>query len=327
MITRTQRRLAVIAAAAVVLSGAAATAAGAATPAPSRTVGAAYPATIAFGATTSLKAVVKHVTGSAQPTGTVTFNDGATVLGTSPLALVGTSETARLSVSTLSVGTHSLTATYNGGAAFAPSTSLPFTVTVGAPSTRTAESTTTPTIGLGKNGALKAVVKQIGGTGLPTGTVTFNEGSAVTGTVALVLLNGVETAKLAVPGLTVGTHTFVATYNGSASFASSISTPVTITVTKATTTTAVVPASGTLTGDSVSITARVRPSVAGSPVATGLVTFVIDSLAPQVVALNASGNAPLGTVALTPGTHTITATYSGDSTYVGSTATSTVTAP
>src|SRR5437867_1062300 len=53
------------------------------------------------------------------PTGTVTFRDGATVLGT--VTLVNGS--ASLVTSALTVGTHPLTATYNGSAAFAVSTS------------------------------------------------------------------------------------------------------------------------------------------------------------------------------------------------------------
>ncbi len=54
------------------------------------------------------------------PTGTVTFFDGSTNLGTSNL---NTSAQATLTTSTLTVGTHSITATYNGDSNFASSTS------------------------------------------------------------------------------------------------------------------------------------------------------------------------------------------------------------
>src|SRR5207245_1284388 len=53
------------------------------------------------------------------PTGTVTFRDGATVLGTATLV----NGSASISISTLAVGTHPLTAAYGGSAAFAASTS------------------------------------------------------------------------------------------------------------------------------------------------------------------------------------------------------------
>ena len=54
------------------------------------------------------------------PTGTVTFFDGSTSLGTANL---NTSAQATLSTSTLTVGTHNITATYNGDSNYASSTS------------------------------------------------------------------------------------------------------------------------------------------------------------------------------------------------------------
>jgi hypothetical protein len=54
------------------------------------------------------------------PTGTVSFYDGTTNIGNSNL---NSSGVATLTTSTLSVGTHSMTATYNGDANFATSTS------------------------------------------------------------------------------------------------------------------------------------------------------------------------------------------------------------
>jgi hypothetical protein len=55
-------------------------------------------------------------------TGTVTFKDGATVLGTGTLA----SGTATFTTSTLGIGAHSITASYEGDAAFATSVSSVF---------------------------------------------------------------------------------------------------------------------------------------------------------------------------------------------------------
>jgi hypothetical protein len=54
-------------------------------------------------------------------TGTVTFYEGTTVLGTATIS--GT--TATLVISTLAPGSHTITAVYNGDANFAPSTSAP----------------------------------------------------------------------------------------------------------------------------------------------------------------------------------------------------------
>jgi hypothetical protein len=63
----------------------------------------------------------------------------------------------------------------------------------------------------------------------------------------------------------------------------------------------------------VGFTAKVSPSAA-----TGTVTFVIDGTAQPPVTLS-GGTAVAGIVIATPGTHQITAKYSGDSTYAAST--------
>jgi hypothetical protein len=57
--------------------------------------------------------------GGGTPTGTVTFNDGSTTIGSAPLS----SGKARLTVSKLSTGNHPITATYGGDANFLGSTS------------------------------------------------------------------------------------------------------------------------------------------------------------------------------------------------------------
>ena len=61
------------------------------------------------------------------PTGTVTFLDGTTTLGTASLDSTGT---ATFTTTTLSTGTHAITAVYSGSANFSPSTTSPFTQTV-----------------------------------------------------------------------------------------------------------------------------------------------------------------------------------------------------
>jgi hypothetical protein len=61
------------------------------------------------------------------PTGTVTFQDGATALGTSTL---NSSGVATLSLSKLAAGSHVLTAVYSGDASFSGVTSAAFTQTV-----------------------------------------------------------------------------------------------------------------------------------------------------------------------------------------------------
>ena len=82
------------------------------------------PTTVMYGDPAVLTAVVGPPSGA---TGTVSFHEGTTLLGTASL---DGSATAVLSVSTLNAGTHTITATYNGDVNFPPSTSNPVTLTV-----------------------------------------------------------------------------------------------------------------------------------------------------------------------------------------------------
>lgn len=74
-----------------------------------------------FGQTIIFTATVSSSGFKATPSGTVTFFDGTTNIGSGNL---NTSAVATLSTSALSIGTHSVTATYNGDSNYAASTSL-----------------------------------------------------------------------------------------------------------------------------------------------------------------------------------------------------------
>ena len=69
--------------------------------------------------------VAPTVSGLSAPTGSVTFMNGSTVLGTAPVSTSGGVTTATLTTSSLSVGPHSITALYGGNAALISSISLP----------------------------------------------------------------------------------------------------------------------------------------------------------------------------------------------------------
>ena len=75
-----------------------------------------------FGATVTFTATVTTA-GTNAPTGTVTFNDGSTSIGTVMLATVGGNQVATLAISTLTAGVHSITAVYGGDPNNASSTS------------------------------------------------------------------------------------------------------------------------------------------------------------------------------------------------------------
>jgi hypothetical protein len=241
------------------------------------------------------------------PTGTVEFFDNANSIGT--VALSGGS--ASLTTATLTVGTHSITATYSGNTNFSGSTSSPVAQAVGVIGTATALTSSLDPSVFGQAVTFTATVNPFSG---PTGTVQFFDGVSVLGTVAL---SG-GTASLTTSGLAVGTHFITATYSGDSNFGGSTSSPVTQTVSASTisTTTALTSSiNPSAFGQQVTFSATVNPSSG----ATGTVTFMEGALTLATSALNASGVATFSTSSLAVGTHSITAQYSGDGTHTGST--------
>jgi hypothetical protein len=88
------------------------------------------PAAVAPGSSVTFTATVAGVAGLATPTGTVSFNNGTTVLGTGTVSGLGV---ATLTSTTLAVGTYSVVAVYSGDALYATSSSSAQALTVAAP--------------------------------------------------------------------------------------------------------------------------------------------------------------------------------------------------
>lgn len=84
--------------------------------------------TTSGGQSVTLTAELRCSTGT--PTGAVTFMDGNKVLGTGTLSVVGGVVQAKCSLSSLSVGTHSITAVYSGNTNFNSCKSSSFTETI-----------------------------------------------------------------------------------------------------------------------------------------------------------------------------------------------------
>jgi Bacterial Ig-like domain (group 3)/FG-GAP-like repeat/FG-GAP repeat len=125
-------------------------------------------ATINAGASVTFTATVTGTAGT--PTGTVTFLDNTTTLGTGTLNASGV---ATYSSSALTTGAHSITAQYGGDSNFAASTSKAVTVTVQAavpPSFKLGASPASLTIAAGQKGTATVTVTPSGGFTQP---VTF----------------------------------------------------------------------------------------------------------------------------------------------------------
>jgi streptogramin lyase len=229
-------------------------------------------------------------------TGNVTFLDGTTSLGT---ATLGAGGTATLTTSSLTPGSHSITATYGGDTLDAGSTSSSISQQVN-------QLTTTTGLVSDNNPSVNGQAVDFTASVLPataTGTVTFSDGGTTLGTQPLTS----GSATLTTSSLSAGTHSIIATYNGDVDDAASVSPAVSQVVNPGNTTTALVSSENPSNyGDSVTFTATVSPGTA-----TGTVTFVDGTTDLGTVAVT-SGSAALTTSALTGGTHNVTAVYSGD---------------
>ena len=252
------------------------------------------------------------VTGIGSPTGTVTFADGATTLGSGTLS----SGTATFTTSALSVASHSITAVYSGDSAFAPSTSTILTQTVNQASTATSiASSANPSV-VGQSVTFTATVGAVApGSGTATGTITFKDGATTLGTGTL----SAGSATFATSTLILGNHSITASYGGDGNFVSSSSSALSQTVNQAATTTIVNSSLNPSTvGQSVTFTATINVAAPGSGVATGTVTFM-DGAATLGTGTLSSGVAGITTSGLAIGSHSITVAYSGDSNFTAST--------
>jgi hypothetical protein len=121
-------------------------------------------------------------------TGSVTFKDGTTTLGTATVTPVGATSTtpaggtASMNATFTAAGTHSLTVVYGGDTNYATSTSSAVTLAVGQTTTTTVTSSAM-SISSGGSVTLTATVASTATTGAsPTGTVQFMNGSTALGT-------------------------------------------------------------------------------------------------------------------------------------------------
>src|SRR5262249_12594443 len=144
--------------------------------------------------------------------------------------------TASLSTAALALGSHSITVSYAGDSNFTASTSPALTQVVSASltATSTALASSAATTVYGQAVTFTSTVSPGSGSGTPTGTVTFLDGSATLGAAPL---NAQGQAVFTTTLLGVGGHAVTAVYGGDASYTPSTSAAVSQTVNQATTTT------------------------------------------------------------------------------------------
>ncbi len=245
------------------------------------------------------------------PTGSVTFYDGTTSLGTGTITASGTTYTATATATLTPGKTHSLTAKYAGDANFGGSTSSAVSAAGGSIASVTTLSSSTYASTYGANVTFTAVVTadpSVTTALSPTGKVNFYSNGTLLGNATLT--SGV--ANYSTTALPVGLQSITATYVGDTNFATSTSTVyngVTVSAATGTLTATISPATGAPYGSVATLTATLTLSNSGIP--TGTITATVPgtgggTYTGTLVAGTAGATATISINVPPPGTYTIT---------------------
>jgi Bacterial Ig-like domain (group 3) len=262
--------------------------------------------------------VIVATPGSGAPTGTVSFsNGGSPIPGCVGLAL---SPTPPLAVSCTqaydAIGSQGVTAAYSGDANFTPSAGA-MTEDVSPASTTTSLVAAPPASTSGQSVTLTATVSPTIGTADPDGTVSFTLDGTPLGTSVVSTSNGVSSASMLLTTLPLGQDSVTASYSGSPDFiTSSTPDPTSVLVTKASSTLGLLDsADPSIAGDPTTLTATVFPSTGSGE--TGTVAFLDNGVRIGTSPVT-NGQATLAVFSTLAGDDALTATYSGDTNFTGS---------
>lgn len=169
-------------------------------------------------AVTFTATVTANQPGGGVPTSTVTFKDGATILGTPSLDGAGH---ATLTISTLAIGTHSMSLVYGGDTNFGGSASTNLIETITKDGTVTTVTSSADPAAEGKPVTFTAKVSAAApASGIPVGPVTFHDKNTVLATKSL---DSTGTATLTISTLSRGAHQITASYGGNTDYSASTS--------------------------------------------------------------------------------------------------------
>jgi hypothetical protein len=255
---------------------------------------------------------------SGTPDGTVAVKSGSTTVCT--ITLGSGKGSCTLTATKLPAGTQHLTASYNGGADLASSTSAAGTLTVAKATTKTALSLSTAKVIYGHEQAERlSVTASPQYSGTPGGTVAVKSGSTTVCTITLG--SGKGSCTLTATKLPAGTQHLTASYNGNADFTASTSAAKTLTVSKAASKTTLSLSATKVTygheqAERLSVTAS--PQYSGTP--GGKVTIKSGKTTVCTITLGSGkGSCTLSARQLRTGTYTLVAAYPGSSDFTSST--------
>ena len=283
------------------------------------------PPSATHGQPVSVIASVTPAAGLGTPTGEVALlTSTGTAMNLGPLV----NGTAFSSTLILPGGAYTVTAAYSGDGTYLPSTSSPMAVGV----QPEASIMSISIIGGSQSGfpitvtstysaflELQIQVSGLSGQGNATGTVTiFDTFNGNTVVAAVVPLNVQGLALIPMSTLALGTHMLSPVYSGDASLLSARAATITVVIGQGSTETIAFVPQGALPGSAVTLEAIVFP-LTGSAGPTGAVQFFdgATTLGPPVPVKNFV--ATFTATSLATGTHSITASYSGDSNFLTST--------
>jgi hypothetical protein len=225
------------------------------------------------------------------------------------------------------LGSHFIRANYNGDANH-PASSVIMVQKVHANATTTALVSTSNPSSFGQAVTFTATVSSVpSGAGTPSGMVTFQVGATVIGQVPLnaggVICRAGDdpprncVASVTTSNLVVGGHTITATYTSDTQFAASAGS-VSQVVQIGTTTTINSSLNPSASGQLVVFTTTVTPTDAAAGRPAGVVTFKEGTAVLATRQLDPTGKAFFATTALSPGSHTITADFTGTPAWLNS---------
>jgi hypothetical protein len=243
------------------------------------------------------------------PTGTVTFSNGSTPLGMVPL----TAGNAILTTTAVPAGSQIITAAYSGDSYFSGS-SASLTQAVNLATTTLILTTSANPSTYNQSVTLTATITPQYG-GQVSGSVNFSDGITLLGTA---MLSG-NVAILTTNTLAPGGHSITASYSGSSNFMGSSGALNQIVNQATTTTTLVSSVNPSQVSQPVTFTGTITPQYGGQ--VTGSMAFK-DGGTPIGNSTVNNDTAALTITNLTLATHSITASYSGDTNFLSSTSNS-----
>ncbi len=254
--------------------------------------------------------VLKDSVTNLPDSGTVQFKDGLTNLG-SPVA-INANGVATVTLSTLSGGSHSISAVYSGTVNYQSNTSNTITQVVNQKPTTSALTTSlNPSV----FSQLVTFKDSVYGGGAPdSGKVQFKDGASNLGVPVALNVNGVATLTLS--NINVGTHVITAVYSGTVNYQGSNSNIVSQVVHQKATSSILAASAIDLTpGQSVTL----NDTVTGPPDG-GTVQFMdgANTLGSSI-SVDVNGVASYTTSALSIGSHILSAVYGGTANFLNNT--------